>query len=93
MAEEHRNDQPDKNLAAETRPIPSQAEGEEERGAPGRGTRPVPSQAEGDRETVEQDLKQRKLAVCDPRPACEKFRICLPFRTPVLPPRICPPSL
>jgi hypothetical protein len=59
MADKKRNDQPDKNLAAETRPIPSQAEGEENN-TPGSGTRPVPSQAEGDRETVEQDLKRRK---------------------------------
>ena len=59
MAEKQRNDQPDKNLAAETRPIPSQAEGEEEVGAPGRGMRPAPSQAEGDCETVEQDLNRR----------------------------------
>jgi hypothetical protein len=59
MADKNRNDQPDKNLAAETRPIPSQAEGEDSE-PPARGIRPVPSQAEGDRETIEQDLKRRK---------------------------------
>jgi hypothetical protein len=61
MADKNRNDQPDKNLAAQTRPIPSQAEGEDEDSEPpARGIRPVPSQAEGDRETIEQGLKRRK---------------------------------
>jgi hypothetical protein len=60
MADQKHDDQPDKNLAAETRPIPSQAEGDDEKGAPGAGTRPVPSQAEGDAETVEADLRRPK---------------------------------
>ena len=60
MADQKHDDQPDKNLAAETRPIPSQAEGDNDEGTPGVGTRPVPSQAEGDVETVEADLRRRK---------------------------------
>jgi hypothetical protein len=53
-----KNDEPDKNIAADQRPRPSQAEGEEEPGQP-LGNRPLPSQAEGDRETVNQDLARK----------------------------------
>jgi len=53
------NDQRDSNLAAEQRPRPSQAEGEENPGEK-TGNRPLPSQAEGDRETVDEDLNNRK---------------------------------
>ena len=60
MADQKHDDHPDKTLAAETRPIPSQAEGDNDEGTPGVGTRPVPSQAEGDVETVEADLRRRK---------------------------------
>lgn len=49
---------PDKNIAADLRPRPSQAEGEEEPGQP-LGNRPVPSQAEGDRKTIDQDLARK----------------------------------
>jgi hypothetical protein len=61
-----RPDQKDAGLAAETRPVPSQAEGEDDTArkdrGPGTGTRPMPSQAEGDLATVEEDLaaKSRK---------------------------------
>lgn len=54
-----KDQQPDKNLAAETRPIPSQAEGAADPDTKDDGTRPVPSQAEGDRKTVEEDLKRK----------------------------------
>jgi hypothetical protein len=60
MADQKQNDQRDKGLAAETRPIPSQAEGADEEGAPGEGSRPTPSQAEGDRNTVEEDLDRKR---------------------------------
>jgi hypothetical protein len=50
--------QKDKNIAAEERPRPSQAEGEENPGGDA-GNRPTPSQAEGDRATVEQDLERK----------------------------------
>ena len=53
-----KNNQPDKDLAAEQRPRPSQAEGEDEPGQE-TGNRPTPSQAEGDLETVEQDLARK----------------------------------
>jgi hypothetical protein len=58
-----RPQQPDAGLAAETRPIPSQAEGEDEEvetkdTTPGAGLRPCPSQAEGDLETIEADLSR-----------------------------------
>jgi hypothetical protein len=53
------------NEAAETRPIPSQAEGEDRddssqnrRGA--NDERPVPSQAEGEEETVDESLRQKE---------------------------------
>ncbi|HZU25254.1 MAG TPA: hypothetical protein VFA04_07010 [Bryobacteraceae bacterium] len=56
------NNQKDANLAAEERPVPSQAEGEDEN-APVRkgagGIRPTPSQAEGDEATIDADLKRR----------------------------------
>ena len=51
------NTLPDSNIAAEERPIPSEAEGELETGTPA-GNRPTPSQAEGDLETIEEDLKK-----------------------------------
>ena len=51
-------DQKDSNIAAEERPRPSQAEGEENPGTDA-GTRPTPSQAEGDRATVDQDLERK----------------------------------
>ena len=60
MADQNRNDQRDKNLAAEERPRPSQAEGPEDKGAPGQGGRPTPSQAEGDDETVKEDLERNR---------------------------------
>jgi hypothetical protein len=50
---------PDKNLAEENRPIPSQAEGDDPPRS-GQGTRPVPSQAEGDEETVDESLRQKE---------------------------------
>jgi hypothetical protein len=58
-----RPEQPDAGLAAETRPVPSQAEGEDEEvetkdTSPGAGLRPCPSQAEGDLETIEADLNR-----------------------------------
>jgi hypothetical protein len=43
----------------QTRPVPSQAEGDEPT-TPGSGTRPVPSQAEGDEQTVDEALRQRE---------------------------------
>lgn len=46
-------------IAEETRPIPSQAEGDDPVTS-GKGTRPVPSQAEGDEETVDESLDQKK---------------------------------
>jgi hypothetical protein len=52
------NTQRDANLAAETRPVPSQAEGEEDT-VESVDTRPIPSQAEGDEETVDEDLAQK----------------------------------
>jgi hypothetical protein len=52
------NTQRDANLAAETRPVPSKAEGEAE-AAEAVDIRPVPSQAEGDEGTVEEDLAQK----------------------------------
>lgn len=63
---DRRREQPDAGLAAETRPIPSQAEGEDEEVAvkdtsPGAGFRPRPSQAEGDLETIEADLNRGRL--------------------------------
>ncbi len=51
-------DQKDSGLAAEQRPRPSQAEGEENPGGDA-GNRPTPSQAEGDRSTIEQDLERK----------------------------------
>jgi hypothetical protein len=56
-------EQPDAGLAAETRPVPSQAEGEDEEvetkdAGPGARLRPCPSQAEGDLETIEADLNR-----------------------------------
>jgi hypothetical protein len=49
---------PDNKIAADTRPIPSQAEGDDPVTS-GEGTRPVPSQAEGDEETVDESLRQK----------------------------------
>ena len=49
---------PDNKTAEETRPIPSQAEGDDPVTA-GRGDRPVPSQAEGDEETMDESLRQK----------------------------------
>jgi hypothetical protein len=62
-----RREQPDVGLAAEMRPVPSQAEGEDEEvsvkdTSPGAGFRPCPSQAEGDLETIEADLKRGRGA-------------------------------
>lgn len=51
-------DQKDSNIAAEERPRPSQAEGEENLGSE-TGSRPTPSQAEGDRATVDEDLERK----------------------------------
>ena len=53
------------NEAAENRPIPSQAEGEDPDDASqderaGNDERPVPSQAEGDEETVDESLRQKE---------------------------------
>jgi len=49
---------PNNKIAEETRPIPSQAEGDDPVSS-GTGTRPTPSQAEGDEETVDQALRQQ----------------------------------
>ena len=49
---------PDNKTAEETRPIPSQAEGDDPVNS-GAGTRPTPSQAEGDEETVDESLRQK----------------------------------
>jgi hypothetical protein len=56
----------DSEAAAESRPIPSQAEGEDpddpmQNRAGGADTRPVPSQAEGDEATVDESLRQKEL--------------------------------
>jgi len=54
-------DQKDSNVAAEERPRPSQAEGEDDRAPTTKGSggvRPTPSQAEGDEATVDEDLKR-----------------------------------
>ena len=48
-----------KNIAEETRPIPSQAEGDDPPES-GQGGRPVPSQAEGDEKTIDEALKKQK---------------------------------
>jgi hypothetical protein len=45
--------------AADERPIPSQAEGDDPPHA-GEGSRPRPSQAEGDEKTVDESLKQKE---------------------------------
>lgn len=47
----------DKDTAEETRPIPSQAEGDDSP-EPGEGERPVPSQAEGEEETIDKALSK-----------------------------------
>ena len=47
------------NSAEETRPIPSQAEGDDPPES-GHGGRPVPSQAEGDEETIDEALRKQK---------------------------------
>ena len=54
------------NDAAESRPIPSQAEGEDpddqaQNRPGGADTRPVPSQAEGDEATVDESLRQKEV--------------------------------
>ena len=56
----------DKNEAAESRPVPSQAEGEDpddraQNRAGGADARPVPSQAEGDEATVDESLRQKEV--------------------------------
>ncbi|MBC8167988.1 MAG: hypothetical protein H7Y20_19225 [Bryobacteraceae bacterium] len=45
--------------SADTRPIPSQAEGSDTKET-NTGLRPVPSQAEGDEETIDKSLAQKK---------------------------------
>jgi mycoredoxin len=50
---------PDKNLAEDDRPVPSQAEGDDPPAA-GQGDRPTPSQAEGEQETVDESLRQKE---------------------------------
>ena len=45
--------------AAEKRPIPSQAEGDDPVSS-GVGERPLPSQAEGDEETIDKSLRQKE---------------------------------
>ena len=45
--------------AEEQRPIPSQAEGEENPGSTQGGSRPVPSQAEGDEATIDEALRKQ----------------------------------
>ena len=52
------DNQKDKDLAADQRPRPSQAEGEENPGTRP-GNRPAPSQAEGNRQTVDDDLGRK----------------------------------
>lgn len=49
----------DKKSPEETRPVPSQAEGEENPGRNQGGTRPVPSQAEGDEATIDEALRKQ----------------------------------
>ena len=49
---------PQDKTAEETRPVPSQAEGDDPVKS-GTGTRPVPSQAEGDEETIDESLRQK----------------------------------
>jgi hypothetical protein len=49
----------DKDIAKETRPIPSQAEGDDPPES-GQGVRPVPSQAEGDEKTIDEALRKQK---------------------------------
>jgi hypothetical protein len=66
----HGRDQCDAGLAAETRPVPSQAEGEDEEvvvndPGPGAGFRPCPSQAEGDLATIEADLRLRGVIAAE----------------------------
>ena len=51
--------QQNQKAAEETRPIPSQAEGEESPGKNQGGTRPVPSQAEGDEATIDEALRKQ----------------------------------
>ncbi|MBC7927175.1 MAG: hypothetical protein H7039_16115 [Bryobacteraceae bacterium] len=48
-----------KKESAETRPIPSQAEGEDP-ATSGEGERSVPSQAEGDEATIDESLRQKE---------------------------------
>jgi hypothetical protein len=50
---------PDNKTAEETRPLPSQAEGDDPANS-GEGTRPTPSQAEGDEATIEDSLRQKE---------------------------------
>ena len=53
--------QKDDKLAAETRPVPSQAEGERDPAdAKKRTERPVPSQAEGERDETEEQKRPPK---------------------------------
>ncbi len=47
------------DVAAEERPIPSQAEGDDPQ-SNGEGTRPRPSQAEGDEATIDESLRQKE---------------------------------
>ena len=59
MAADNQKESMDEENSTETRPIPSQAEGDDPPTS-GEGNRPVPSQAEGDEETVEQSLRQKE---------------------------------
>lgn len=54
MAENNKN-----NTAADERPIPSKAEGDDPPHS-GEGKRPRPSQAEGDEKTVDESLRQKE---------------------------------
>ena len=49
---------PKNNTGEETRPIPSQAEGDDPVSS-GEGSRPRPSQAEGDEQDMDQSLRQK----------------------------------
>ena len=50
---------PDSKTAKDSRPVPSQAEGDDPASS-GAGQRPRPSQAEGDEKTVDESLKQKE---------------------------------
>lgn len=77
----NKKDQRDAGLAAELRPVPSPAAGEDEdarkdRG-PGTGNRPRPSQAEGDLETIEADLKDKSTPLRREPPVATPSCSCL----------------